>query len=328
MGRPFLKGESGLANIPYLKPSGEAGFKDSQVVKAQEIVRKWDGESNVTGIGLLGAPLSKPSISLSGASQSPGVIRQMFSALSTYAIEEEKDLESETITDFGDVEMHLTDIPESHERIYQTFSKVLSTQTGVIPIVLGGDHSISFPSIRAFAEHKGKVGIIQFDAHHDLRNREDGGTGNGTPFRALIEEGVITGEQLIQIGIRNFSNSRPYYEYGKEKGVTIYTMKDVREQGVKELVKKSIAQLKGKVDVIYVSLDMDVLDQAFAPGCPAIGPGGMTSDDLIDGIRFLSEEPLVKGMDIVEIDPTVDFRNMTTKLAAYVILTFMLHRER
>lgn len=316
-----------MAKFPYLKPSGEAGFKDSYVVKAYEIINKWDGEGKVKGIGLLGAPLSKPSISLSGASQSPGVIRSMFSALSTYAIEEERDLDSKMITDFGDVEMHLTDIPESHKRIYETFSEVLKNQPSMTPVILGGDHSISYPSIKAFAENKEKVGIIQFDAHHDLRNREDGGTGNGTPFRALIEEGVIKGDQLIQIGIRNFSNSRPYHEYGKEHGVTVYTMKDVRKQGVEELIQKSIDQLKENVDVIYVSLDMDVLDQAFAPGCPAIGPGGMTSDDLLEGIRLLADEPMVQGMDIVEIDPTVDFRNMTTKLAAFIILTFMLHRK-
>ncbi|MGM7700262.1 formimidoylglutamase [Pseudalkalibacillus sp. Hm43] len=327
MEKPFLKGESGLATLPYLKPAGEAGFKDSEVVKAHEIVKKWDGETKVKGIGLLGAPLSKPSISLSGASQSPGVIRSMFSALSTYAIEEECDLQDEVITDFGDVEMHLTDIPESHKRIYETFSGVLNDQPDLVPVVLGGDHSISYPSIKAFSETRKKVGIIQFDAHHDLRNREDGGTGNGTPFRALIEEGIIQGDQLIQIGIRNFSNSRPYHEYGKKHGVTVYTMKDVRKKGIEELIQKSVAQLKEHVDVIYVSLDMDVLDQAFAPGCPAIGPGGMTSDDLLEGIRMLAAEPMVQGMDIVEIDPTVDFRNMTTKLAAYVILTFMLHRK-
>ncbi|MCF6136277.1 formimidoylglutamase [Alkalihalobacillus berkeleyi] len=290
------------------------------------MVKPWDGESKVGGIGLMGAPLSKPSISLSGASQSPSVIRQMFSSLSTYAIEEEKDLENERITDFGDVEMHLTNIPESHNRIYETFTHVMKEQPEMVPVILGGDHSISYPSIKAFAENKERVGIIQFDAHHDLRNREDGGTGNGTPFRALIEEGVIRGDQLIQIGIRNFSNSRPYHEYGKEQGVTVFTMKDVREQGMTELLQKSITQLKSKVDVIYISLDMDVLDQAFAPGCPAIGPGGMTSDDLLEGIRMLAKEPMVQGMDIVEIDPTVDFRNMTTKLAAYVILTFMVNR--
>ncbi|WP_408009623.1 formimidoylglutamase [Pseudalkalibacillus sp. A8] len=321
-----LKGESVLAKFPYLKKAGEAGFKDSQVIKAHEIIHPWDGESQVTGIGLIGAPLSKPSISLSGASQTPGVVRQMFSTLSTYAIEQEKDLESETITDFGDVEMHLTDIPASHDRIYQTLTNVLKEQPDLVPIILGGDHSISYPSISAFSENRKKVGVIQFDAHHDLRNREDGGTGNGTPFRALIEEGVINGAQLIQIGIRNFSNSQPYHQYGKEHGVTVYTMKDVREQSLTDVLHHSIQQLKAHVDVIYISLDMDVLDQAFAPGCPAIGPGGMTSDDLIEGIEMLAKEPMVKGMDIVEIDPAVDFRNMTSKLAAFIILTFMLHR--
>ncbi|WLD94168.1 formimidoylglutamase [Alkalihalobacillus sp. AL-G] len=315
-----------MVELPYLKSSGTAGFHDRHVTKAAEIVEAWDKVGKITDAGIIGAPLSKPSISLSGASQAPAAIRQMFSALSTYAIEDEKDLASKRMIDLGDIEMHLTDIPGSHRRIYETMASLLHAHPEMFPIVLGGDHSISFPSIRAFAEQKGKVGIIQFDAHHDLRNREDGGTGNGTPFRALIEENVIEGDQLVQIGIRNFSNSRPYHEFGEQHGVTIFTMKDVRDQGAARIVREAIQQLKGKVDIIYISLDMDVLDQAFAPGCPAIGPGGMTSDALLECIPVIAQEPMVKGMDIVEIDPTVDFRNMTSKLAAYVILTFFLNR--
>ena len=136
----------------------------------------------------------------------------------------------------------------------------------MIPIVLGGDHSISFPSITGFANSKGKVGIIQFDAHHDLRNLDDGGPSNGTPFRSLLENGVITGKQLVQIGIRNFSNARAYHEYAKEHGVTVYTMKDVREREIKDIMTESIEVLRRQgVTSIYISLDMDVLDQAFAP---------------------------------------------------------------
>ncbi len=105
-------------------------------------------------------------------------------------------------------------------------------------------------------------------------------------------------------------------------------MKDVREREIKDIMTESIEVLRKQgVTSIYISLDMDVLDQAFAPGCPAIGPGGMDSATLLDAIEFLGKEPLVQGMDIVEIDPTLDFRDMTSRVAAQVIMSFLLARE-
>jgi formiminoglutamase len=248
----------------------------------------------------------------------------MMQSFSTYSIELEKDMWDCTITDFGDIEMHVTDLFESQSRIYSVLKEIQEEHKDAVVITLGGDHSVSAGAIRAFQETRGKVGIIQFDAHFDLRNTEDGGPSNGTPFRQLIENGIITGDQLIQIGIRDFSNGKLYHDYAKEQGVTVYTMGDVKRESLLTLVKKSVEQLKQTTENIYISLDMDVLDQAFAPGCPAIGPGGLDSDSLIEAIQWLGENECVKGMDIVEIDPTLDFRNMTTRLAAYLIMQFSL----
>ena len=105
-------------------------------------------------------------------------------------------------------------------------------------------------------------------------------------------------------------------------------MQHVRERRIKDIIRESIELLRHQgVTSIYVSVDMDVLDQAFAPGCPAIGPGGMDSTTLLDAMAVLGEEPLVAGMDIVEIDPTLDFRDMTSRVAAQVIMSFLLARE-
>jgi formiminoglutamase len=316
---------SNLSNIPFLKKAGQATFVDRHVKKFGELVHDWCCQKE-RGFVLIGAPLSKSSISHSGATFSPGVIRQQLQAYSTYAIEEERDVDA-YIYDAGDIEMHVTNIVESQQRIANVVEEVTKKHPLCIPIVLGGDHSISYPSITGFAKNKKTVGVIQFDAHHDLRNLEDGGPSNGTPFRSLLESGVIKGEHLVQIGLRNFSNSKAYHDYAKEHGVTVYTMKDVRERKIEDIIEESVAYLKGKVDVIYISVDMDVLDQAFAPGCPAIGPGGMTSDDVLQAIRLLAKEEIVQGMDIVEIDPTLDFRNMTSRLAAHIMMEFVLHKK-
>lgn len=311
-----------MAELLHLYPAGKAIFKDSEVTKAHELIVPWEGEE-VTGFGILGAPLSKPSISHSGAAQAPGAIRKALSSYTTYAIEDEIDLKDVRLHDFGDVNMHVTDLVESQRRIEVTFREVFQSHPNMVPIVFGGDHSISCPSIKAFGAAKGTVGVIQFDAHHDLRNLEDGGPSNGTPFRGLIEAGALKGENLIQVGIRNFSNSREYHDYGRDHGVTIYTMKDVRERRIQDLLQDSLDQLGKRVDLIYLSVDMDVLDQAYAPGCPAIGPDGMESRTLLNGIAFLARQSIVKGMDIVEIDPTLDFRNMTSRVAAHVVLNFL-----
>src|SRR5699024_7736432 len=93
------------------------------------------------------------------------------------------------------------------------------------------------------------------------------------------------------------------------------------------MFRRELHNLEEKVDYIYVSLDMDVLDQAFAPGCPAIGPGGMDSQSLLDGISLLAEHDKVNALDIVEIDPTIDFRNMTSRVAAFTMLQFMKSKK-
>ncbi|MEI4801827.1 formimidoylglutamase [Bacillus sp. FJAT-51639] len=310
----------------YLKKN--AKFIDREVTKWSDIIKNWDESEKIFGGALIGAPLSKPSISHSGACFAPKTIRAMLDAYSTYAITEEHDMKKSVLYDCGDITMHVTDIKESHVRIAKTLESLTKSNPQMVPIVLGGDHSISFPSISGFASSKGKVGIIQFDAHHDLRNLEDGGPSNGTPFRSLLENDVITGKQLVQIGIRNFSNAHTYHEYAKEHGVTVYTMQHVRERHIKDIITESIELLRRQgVTSIYVSVDMDVLDQAFAPGCPAIGPGGMDSTTLLDAMTVLGQEPLVTGMDIVEIDPTLDFRDMTSRVAAQVIMSFLLSRE-
>lgn len=312
-----------MQTIPFLRKSGSAPFTDRGIKKAGQLLRQWAGEE-VKGVAIAGAPLSKTSISHSGAHLSPQTVRTMMHSFSTYSIEEETDMWDHIITDFGDIEMHVTDLFESQTRIYTALRDLQDQHKDAVVITLGGDHSVSAGAIKAFQETRGRVGIIQFDAHFDLRNTEDGGPSNGTPFRQLIENDVIHGNQLIQIGIRDFSNGRLYHDYAKDQGVTIHTMGDIKREGLLPLLQKSVDQLKQTTDNIYLSLDMDVLDQAYAPGCPAIGPGGLDSHSLIEGIQWLAQDPSVKGMDIVEIDPTLDFRNMTSRLAAYIIMQFTL----
>ncbi|GAE35713.1 formimidoylglutamase [Halalkalibacter akibai] len=310
-----------MKQLPYLQKANTP-FRDRDVTKVADIIHDWNGDK-INGVGLIGAPLSKSSISHSGACFAPGTIRKALAGYSTYSIEEKVDLAEIVVQELGDIMMHVTNISESQNRVYETLSQLLVKNPDWLPIVLGGDNSITYPSIKGFAQAKGKVGVIQFDAHHDVRNLEDGGPSNGTPFRSLLESKTIEGEHLVQIGIRDFSNSKPYYDYVNKNSVTVYTMKDVRRMSMMQIIQESLKKLKDQVDSVYVSVDMDVVDQAQAPGCPAIGPGGMDAQDLLDAVAFLGEHSVVEGLEIVEIDPTVDFRDMTSRLAAHVILQFL-----
>jgi formiminoglutamase len=314
-----------MSIFQHIKQAGKAQFKDRYTTKAAELITPW--EEGIKGdIAIIGAPLSKPSISHSGASFAPDAIRRCLNSFTTYNIERGTDLAeaSKTIIDFGDITMHPTSIEDCHQRIYESIKAATKTNAAPFTIILGGDHSITTSTVKAIKETKGTVGIIQFDAHHDLRNTEDGGPTNGTPFRRLIEEGHIKGEHLIQIGIRNYANAKAYYDYAIEQGVTVYTMKDVRQQQITRLIQESLAKLESQVDTIYLSVDMDVLDQAYAPGCPAIGPGGMHPDELTQAIETALKHLKVSTMDIVEIDPTLDFRDMTSRTAAYLIMETLM----
>lgn len=304
----------------YLKPAGTAIFKDRFTTKANELLVGYEPEMSGE-FGLVGLPLSKSSISHSGASFAPDAIRSSLSSFSTYSSELGIDL-TEKLIDFGDILMHPTDIIESQRRITAELETIFGASVAKNWLLLGGDHGISYSTIKAIAKDK-VIGIIQFDAHHDLRNTEDGGPTNGTPFRRLLEDEIIKGEQITQIGIRDFMNAKAYDDYAKQNGIKLYTMKQVGKIGVETIMEKELERLSRFVDFIYLSVDMDVLDQAFAPGCPAIGPGGMDSNTLIRSIELAAQHPKVSAMDIVEIDPTVDFRNMTSRIAAYLILTFM-----
>ncbi|OIU67699.1 formimidoylglutamase [Rossellomorea aquimaris] len=313
-----------MSNFQHIKPAGKAQFMDRYTTKAAELLTPYtDGAKG--DVAILGAPLSKPSISHSGASFAPDAMRRCLNSFTTYNIEEETDISGKTIIDFGDIAMHPTSIEECHQRIYQSTKEIAQAEAAPFTIILGGDHSITTSTVKAIKETKGTVGIIQLDAHHDLRNTEDGGPTNGTPFRRLIQEGHLKGEHLIQIGIRNYANAKAYHDYAIENGVTVYTMKDVKQHPIQELIESALNQLDPKVDTIYLSVDMDVLDQAYAPGCPAIGPGGMDPDTLSEAVQSAVRHPKVQAMDIVEIDPTLDIRDMTSRIASLLIINTLIN---
>ncbi|WP_232696877.1 agmatinase family protein [Brevibacillus daliensis] len=315
-------------------------MKEFQLIRPPEIIRRsnwrdryetkvvqwlvpWDGEEEIE-IGLVGVPLSKTSISVSGASQTPNALRELFTAATTYNIDYEIDLAHLIARDLGDIQMHVTDLARCHSNIEAGMTELYSHFPKIFPIIVGGDHSITCPSVKAFSKrYEGNIGIVQLDSHMDVRNLQDGGPSNGTPIRGLLESGTVNGRHIAQIGLHSFANSKPYREYAKEQGISQFTARQVAKEGIEPLIHQALEIAGNGTEAIYVTIDMDVLDQSFAPGVPAMVPAGMTSWQLLDAAYLLGKHPMVKGVDIVCVDPVQDSRRATVRTALYTMLTFL-----
>lgn len=313
-----------MGNASPLNPPGSPAFRDHLETKVASWVRPWDGAES-PDIMLMGAPLSKTSISHSGASQTPQAMRELFAAVTTYNIDHDIDL-ADTLTarDAGDARVHVTDLARCRANIRDAVASVRETAPGSLMIIMGGDHSITAPSVEAIRERAGgSIGLIQLDAHMDLRNLEDGGPSNGTPVRQLVEGGTIYGRNIAQIGLHAFANARPYREFARAAGITQMTARDVAHAPMQSLISRALDVACSGTDAVYVTVDMDVLDQAFAPGAPAMVPAGMTTWQLFEALLLLGRDPRTSAIDFVEVDAGQDPRRATVRAAVYGMLTFL-----
>jgi arginase family enzyme len=186
---------------------------------------------------------------------------------------------------------------------------------------IGGDNAITRPLVRGSSQGElARVGLLTLDAHHDVRSLDNGPT-NGTPIRGLIDDG-LPGHNITQVGIHSFANSGAYRRYCEEQGVEVVTMATVDEVGAGWLVSTALDDLAERCDRIFVDVDMDVLDVAYAPGCPGARPGGMTPRQLAAACRAVGAHPAVGGVDFVEADPARDPSGITTMQVANAFLAF------
>ena len=234
-----------------------------------------------------------------------------------------------SVVDFGDAPVIPADPVRTHEAIETTVGQALAA--GAIPVVLGGDHSISEPDIRACAAVHGPVGVVHFDTHTDTGKEVFGvEVSHGTPFYRLVEQGHLDPRRYVQIGLRGYWPGEAEFAWQAERGVTSFFMHDVRELGIKAVVRRTI-EIVGSGPV-FLTVDIDVLDPAFAPGTGTPEPGGMTTGDLLWAARTIAEELDLVGADVVEVIPTAVGSADITALAAdrivHEILTGIALRRR
>jgi agmatinase len=206
------------------------------------------------------------------------------------------------VVDYGDAAVLPADWERTHAAIAKTVSEVLAA--GAIPIVLGGDHSIAEPDIRSCAEKHGPVGLIHFDTHTDTGKEVFGvEVSHGTPMYRLVEDGAIDPTRYVQIGLRGYWPGDEEFSWQAERGITAIPMHEVHRDGIEAAVARAI-EVVGDGPV-FVSVDIDVLDPAFAPGTGTPEPGGMTSNDLLQACRAVGSSVELVGADLVEIIPTM-----------------------
>ncbi|KYG89182.1 formimidoylglutamase [[Bacillus] sp. KCTC 13219] len=308
-----------------VQPSFKWQRQDGQDIKVKDWICPVAEMTEEPQVVVLGVPLSRSSISASAASEFPNAFRKSWELFATYYIDEQVDIRGLRVADIGDVKMHTTDILQCHRNIEQAMAEVMQRYPQSFYVSIGGDHSITAPLIRALREGK-RVGILQFDTHLDLRDLSDGPS-NGTPIRQLLEAGVVRGEDVYNIGLHGFYNAPSLIEAARHYGVNMITLKHMRRKGAQQQIAEVMTALQDKVDFVYVTVDIDVLDIAYAPGVPASTPGGMRTDELFDLLFEVGKYEAVRAMDFVCIDPHRDSKELQTiKAVTYAFLTAMSSR--
>jgi formiminoglutamase len=265
-------------------------------------------------VGLLGVPTWRSAITPTGAHATPAAVRDALRRYSTYSASHCGDVQSLHAVDFGDVEE--PDGAEGEARVAHAVARASGAR---LLIALGGDNSLTYSVMKGLWPGEGElagVGLITVDAHHDLRD----GVSNGSPVRRLIEAG-LPGANVAQIGIADFSNSAAYSARAHDLGIHVIPRGELHRSSLPEVASHALATAGAGGRPVFVDFDMDVCDRAAVPGCPSAAPGGISADELRQLAFLLARSPLVRGIDIAEVDATIDAADQrTVRLAALVVL--------
>ena len=280
-------------------------------------------------VAIVGAPMDELVCERPGTRLGPRAIRQASAVPGAHLAVGMDAFAELRVVDYGDAAVLPADPVASHAAIEQTVGEVLAA--GVLPLVLGGDHSIVEPEIRAAAAVHGPVGVIHFDAHTDTGTECFGvRLSHGTPFYTLVEEGLVDGQRYVQIGLRGYWPGEEVFAWQQGHGITSIFMHDLIARGIADVIAQAAAIVGD--GPTFLTVDVDALDPAFAPGTGTPEPGGMTSTDLLWACREVAARACLVGADVVEVLPTqigaADITALVGSRLAHEILTGLGMRRR
>ena len=215
--------------------------------------------------------------------------------------------------DIEEVEVEKANIEKTNENIYNKIKESLNEAEQIF--ILGGDHSITYPCFKAFSEELANAGLLVFDAHPDCVNNFKPPT-HEDYLRVLVEERKLKKENVVLVGLRNWHKEE--YKFLKENKIKFFNMKEIANENIHE-VSESIMSVAKNFNALYVSIDIDAMDPAFAPGTGYMEPGGFTSRELLYFLKRLKLLKNLKAIDLVEINPDKDSNELTVKLGAKIL---------
>lgn len=296
---------------------GLSTFAQQPFVPDLEDLDRWKPD-----VAVVGAPFDLGTTNRPGARFGPRSIRTSAYESGTYHIDLGLEIfDHLTVVDVGDAHCPHGDIERSLENIRHRVHEI--ARRHIIPITLGGDHTITLPAATAVADvyGHGNVGIVHFDAHADTADIIDGNlASHGTPMRRLIESGAIPGDRFVQVGLRGYWPPADTFAWMREQGMVWHTMQEIWERGFKAVMDDAVSEALSSAEYLYISVDVDSLDPSFAPGTGTPEPGGIATSDILRIVRQLAREHNVVGMDVVEVAPAYDVSELTVNVAHRLVM--------
>ena len=256
----------------------------------------------------------------------PQGIRRISALYTPYNYEMGVDLREQiTLCDVGDV----FTIPANNEKSFDQISKGVAHvfASGAFPILLGGDHSIGFPTVRGVCRHLGdkKVGIIHFDRHVDTQEIDLDERMHTCPWFHATNMANAPAENLVQLGIGGWQVPREGVKVCRERGTNVLTVTDITEMGLEAAARYAIERATDGTDCVYISFDIDCIDAGFVPGTGWPEPGGLLPREALKLLELIVRNVPVCGLELVEVSPPYDISDMTSLMAARVICDTMAH---
>ena len=267
-------------------------------------------------VGFIGVPLDIGTSNRPGARLAPRQIRDESRMLRPYNMATRAaPFDSLRIADLGDVAINTFNLEKSVAIIESYFDRVLAA--GIIPLTMGGDHTIALPILRAMHRKHGPVGLVHVDAHADVNDTMFGERiAHGTPFRRAVEEGLLDCHRVVQIGLRGTGYAADDFDWPRQQGFRVVQAEECWHRSLAPLMEEVRQKVAG--GPVYVSFDINGLDPAYAPGTGTVEIAGLTVPQALEIIRGLKGLPIVGG-DLVEVSPPYDPTGNTALLGANLL---------
>ena len=283
-----------------------------------------DLSSNKAPYVFIGAPFDEGNVGKPGCEDGAREFRVASLEMPSYWFEFNVDLKG-LVVDAGDVSMPRVNPDVARERIYNAVRKVLAA--GKIPIICGGDRSISIPAAKALSDHLGvskKMGYMHLGAHLDMADNWAGETHLSTNAMARITElRNLDMANCVHIGARNSSNLKDHVDLAKHRGLRFYPMYEALDRGIDDVMDDAVARVWGGTDAQYLSLNLNILDSSAAPGVTATETGGLESRELMRIAKKISDCGHISVIDVTELCPMSDVSESTCRTAVAVVLRIM-----